>query len=384
MEESSGAGRNIDCVLAELGERHDAVKDGDMVAQAEAFAARCHAGQTRKDGVTPYITHPAEVVATLRACSITDESVLAAAWLHDVVEDTSVTLEEVTAEFGERIGLLVDVLTRRGKGKRDRERYHRRILRGERAAQLVKVADLEHNFRSMEYLDEGAQERKLREANEYYLPLKDGLCEEYSCDAMFSTLERRVREHESGRMKDKADTSDDWYDSWDSDEGYIEPQPWWYGGGTGHFDEKTYGREHDRWAWGQGKLTEFPESLREGREEKKGKKADENAAEGLEEKCASAKKPAKKARKKEEPRTYVVVRREWMESERGWGQSPYGYSLHLNEEDLKAFIEEHWEKWPDEVPDWYYGPDWSSSKPFEVDEATYQEIKASKNGIRRG
>src|SRR3989338_1501228 len=66
VEGNSGAGRNIDCVLAELRERHDAVKDSDVVTQAEAFAACCHAGQTRKDGVTPYITHPAEVVATLR------------------------------------------------------------------------------------------------------------------------------------------------------------------------------------------------------------------------------------------------------------------------------------------------------------------------------
>lgn len=288
MEGNGGAGRNIDCVLAELRERHDAVKEGDVVAQAEAFAARCHAGQTRKDGVTPYIVHPAEVVATLRSCGISDGSVLAAAWLHDVVEDTPTTLEEVTAEFGERIGLLVDVLTRRGKGKRDRERYHSRILKGESAAQLVKVADLEHNFRSMEYLDEEAQERKLREAREYYLPLRDGLCEEYSCDALFSTLERRVRDFERRE---------------DGDDG--------------------------------------------------------------------------------QSRTYVVVRQEWMESERGWGQKPYGYSLHLTEPDRKAFIEDHWKDWPDEVPDWYYGPDWSSPKPFEVDEKTYREIKASRNGVRR-
>ena len=148
----------------------------------------------------------------------------------------------------------------------------------------------------MEYLDEEAQERKLREANEYYLPLKGELCAEYSCDDLFSTLERRVRDYETGKGSES-----------------------------------------------------------EGREDKE----------------------------EEELRTYIVVRREWMESERGWGQSPYGYSLHLNEEDLKAFIEEHWEKWPDEAPDWYYGPDWSSQKPFEVDEETYQEIKASKNGIRK-
>ena len=77
-----------------------------VLDKAILFAVNAHAGAIRKDGVTPYILHPME--AAVIASSVTkDPDVLAAALLHDTVEDTSTTIEEIEATFGARVAALV-------------------------------------------------------------------------------------------------------------------------------------------------------------------------------------------------------------------------------------------------------------------------------------
>ena len=82
-------------------------------------------------------------------------------------------------------------------------------------------------------------------------------------------------------------------------------------------------------------------------------------------------------------RMYTVVCQKWEESERGWGVRPDGYSLHLTNGDLKAFIAAHWAKMPPTAPDEYSRP---SGTPYvcAVDAKTYRKIKKSESGIRLG
>jgi guanosine-3',5'-bis(diphosphate) 3'-pyrophosphohydrolase len=82
------------------------------LSEAIVFAARCHSGQYRKDGKTPYINHPLEVM-NLIVNNLEDphNDVLIAAVLHDVVEDTNVTLAEIKSMFGVHVSKLVDELT---------------------------------------------------------------------------------------------------------------------------------------------------------------------------------------------------------------------------------------------------------------------------------
>lgn len=78
----------------------------------------------------------------------------------------------------------------------------------------------------------------------------------------------------------------------------------------------------------------------------------------------------------------TVVKQNWEESERGWGIRPDGYSLHLTEEDRKAFIKEYWDDQPSgEAPDEYSRPS-GNGYLADVQDDTYQTIKNSKNGIR--
>lgn len=77
-----------------------------------------------------------------------------------------------------------------------------------------------------------------------------------------------------------------------------------------------------------------------------------------------------------------VLKQEWEESERGWGCRPDGYSLHISEEDRVDFIKAYWDKMPAFAPSEYSRP---YGTPFwiDVDDETFDKIKASKNGIRR-
>lgn len=77
-----------------------------------------------------------------------------------------------------------------------------------------------------------------------------------------------------------------------------------------------------------------------------------------------------------------VMRQNWLESERGWGTRPDGYSLHINKVHRDQFIEEYNETLPKEVPDEYSRPE---GKPFviSVDDETFAEVKKSKNGVRK-
>ncbi|QQG45187.1 MAG: hypothetical protein HYW89_04285 [Candidatus Sungiibacteriota bacterium] len=82
-----------------------------------------------------------------------------------------------------------------------------------------------------------------------------------------------------------------------------------------------------------------------------------------------------------ENKVYRVVCQKWLESERGWGTRPDGYSLHLTDKEREQFIKEYWDRMPDQAPDEYSRDD---GDPYvcEVSEAIFKKIKESRNGIR--
>ncbi len=94
---------------------------GELAGDAYEFAASSHFGQTRRGDGSPYIAHPVEVARLLHAEGLDDEAVLAAALLHDVVEDTSVELDEIRERFGGEVHALVEAMTE-DKSVKDYER----------------------------------------------------------------------------------------------------------------------------------------------------------------------------------------------------------------------------------------------------------------------
>ena len=144
--------------------------DMDIIEKARVFATAAHASaaQLRKYTNEPYIVHPAEVAGIVDSIEGATAEMVAAAWLHDVVEDTGVTIEIIRAEFGEKVAELVGWLTdvsRPDHGNRAArkaiDRAHTAMASAE--AQTIKLADLISNCTSIVEHDENFAKTYLEE-----------------------------------------------------------------------------------------------------------------------------------------------------------------------------------------------------------------------------
>lgn len=128
---------------------------GGLTRDAYEFAAAAHAGQKRKGDGSPYLAHPVEVARLLHAEGDADEELIAATLLHDVVEDTEHTLEEVRARFGAEVGELVEAMTedKSVEPYEARKDHHRDQVEaaGERPVRIY-AADKLANLRAMRSL----------------------------------------------------------------------------------------------------------------------------------------------------------------------------------------------------------------------------------------
>jgi guanosine-3',5'-bis(diphosphate) 3'-pyrophosphohydrolase len=161
----------------------------ELIARALAKATEAHAGQTRNgSGGLPYIEHPRMVAATLAARDY-DEATLAAALLHDVVEDSDTTVEELRAEFGDEVADLVAALSddESIESYRDRKDEHRRrVAEVDGDALAIYAADKLTNMTTLHAAIEG---EGMRVADEYKVPLTLKL-EVWEADAaMLATTE---------------------------------------------------------------------------------------------------------------------------------------------------------------------------------------------------
>ena len=152
----------LEGLLAELATQREDV-DVELVTRAFRFAVAAHEGQTRRSG-EPFITHPVGV-ATICAGLRLDEQTIAAALLHDVVEDTGVELDAVREEFGNRIAATVDGVTKltrvqfQTREQAEAENYRKMVMAmaADQAVIFVKLADRLHNLRTIEYLGKQKQ-----------------------------------------------------------------------------------------------------------------------------------------------------------------------------------------------------------------------------------
>ncbi|MFL5979167.1 MAG: HD domain-containing protein, partial [Gaiellaceae bacterium] len=151
--------------------------DRDLLTRAFTFAAAAHEGQQRRSG-EDFINHPwgaAKICAELHL----DEQTIAAALLHDVVEDTGTDIKDVRAEFGDEVATLVEGVTKltriqfQSREQAEAENYRKMIVAMAEDVRviLIKLADRLHNMRTIEYLGKQKQVQKAKEVLEVYAPL---------------------------------------------------------------------------------------------------------------------------------------------------------------------------------------------------------------------
>src|SRR5215510_5999731 len=170
----------LDQILSELAGYHPHA-DLPLVRRAYQFAAEAHDGQTRKSG-DPYVTHPlavAQIIAELKL----DVASVCAGLLHDCVEDTSATVDQLGDLFGKEIAFLVDGVTKLGKlpystrEEQQAENFRKMLLAMARDIRviLVKLCDRLDNMRSLHHLPPEKQERIASETMQIYAPLANRL-----------------------------------------------------------------------------------------------------------------------------------------------------------------------------------------------------------------
>ncbi|MCD7825090.1 MAG: bifunctional (p)ppGpp synthetase/guanosine-3',5'-bis(diphosphate) 3'-pyrophosphohydrolase [Clostridiaceae bacterium] len=156
--------------------------DLSLIEKAYRIAYQAHKGQLRKSG-EPYIIHPVCVCIILAELEL-DKETIVAGMLHDVVEDTVMTSEEVAAEFNDEVALLVDGVTKltqidyvADKIELQAENLRKMFLAMSKDIRviLIKLADRLHNMRTMQYQTPKKQKEKSRETMDIYAPIADRL-----------------------------------------------------------------------------------------------------------------------------------------------------------------------------------------------------------------
>ncbi len=158
--------------------------DLDIIKKAYVYSAKVHQGQVRKSG-EPYLVHPLEVAGILAELKL-DEASIVAGLLHDTIEDTLATMEELSDLFGAEVSLLVDGVTKLSKfsasaslsqEEKQAENFRKMIIAMAQDIRviLVKLADRTHNMRTLDFMGPEKQQRIAQETLDIYAPLANRL-----------------------------------------------------------------------------------------------------------------------------------------------------------------------------------------------------------------
>ncbi|MBO4289227.1 MAG: bifunctional (p)ppGpp synthetase/guanosine-3',5'-bis(diphosphate) 3'-pyrophosphohydrolase [Lachnospiraceae bacterium] len=171
----------FDQLLANM-KKNGTLRDADRVEEAFVLSAKAHEGQKRRSG-EPYINHPMQVAVILSELGMDEDTVIAGI-LHDVAEDTEMTLEDIRERFGDDVAEMVDGVTKLtrlawdgGKVEQQAENLRKMFMAMAKDIRviIIKLADRTHNMRTLQYMSPEKQREKARETMDIYAPLASRL-----------------------------------------------------------------------------------------------------------------------------------------------------------------------------------------------------------------
>ena len=217
QEDYEDPNRLYDMLIARIRKYHPST-DVSLIEKAYQLAVKAHGNQCRKSG-EPYIVHPLWVAIILADLEM-DKETIAAGMLHDVVEDTEVTEEEIRKEFGGEVALLVDGVTKLGRlsYSSDKLEVQAENLRKMFLAMakdirviIIKLADRLHNMRTLQFMTPAKQKEKAKETMDIYAPIAqrlgiskiktelDDLALKYSQPEVFYDLVKQINARKTER-----------------------------------------------------------------------------------------------------------------------------------------------------------------------------------------
>jgi len=165
----------------------------DIVKSAELFAKKKHSGMMRKDRVTPYSKHLEDVVNRLKSLGVIDEELLCAGWLHDTIEDTDTSFDDLYERFGSKVVVLVTSLTKdMSLTRKKREQiYVKQLKEASFDAKLIKLCDISANLSDLKNYDASKSKklRQVRKIKHYLTVIKNDLLENADYPKITTLLE---------------------------------------------------------------------------------------------------------------------------------------------------------------------------------------------------
>ncbi len=151
----------------------------DMLSRAELLAKTRHAGTLKRDGTTPFTRHLEDVVSHLKGLGITDDDLLCAGWLHDILEYTDTSFDDIYDQFGSQVAVIVSTLSKDMSlpRKRREQAYLAQLRDSSYGAKLVKLCDISANLGDLKgwNVSRSKKIRQMRQKRRYASIIRDEL-----------------------------------------------------------------------------------------------------------------------------------------------------------------------------------------------------------------
>ena len=162
----------------------------DLLEKSELFAKKKHYGMIVKDSITPYSKHLEDVVNRLKSLGVIDEEILCAGWLHEVIDKTSTSFDDLFEQFGSKITVLVSSVSKDPSLPRKQQEaaYVKQIKESSMDSKLILLCDISANLSDLKN-SKSSKSKKLKQKRHYLITIKNDLIQDSNYPKIIPLIE---------------------------------------------------------------------------------------------------------------------------------------------------------------------------------------------------